>query len=82
MTTWPVTQLTAILPKIMHPHLRASKYYTSQKDCLSLQAQTSRSRTANEEENVHKLYEEIQRIYEETVPSETSPLKRQKYAQL
>lgn len=82
ITTWPISQLTPLLPKIMHSHLRASKYYTTQKDCLSFQAQDSRSRTANSEENVKKLWEEISRIYEEAVPSETSPEKRQKYAQL
>jgi peptidyl-tRNA hydrolase ICT1 len=47
-----------------------------------LQAQTSRSRTANEEENHQKLFQEIQRLYDERVPSETSSEKRQKYAQL
>jgi hypothetical protein len=82
ITTWPISQLTPLLPKIMHSYLRASKYYTAQKDCLSFQAQDSRSRTVNTEENVKKLWEEISRIYEEAVPSETSPEKRQKYAQL
>jgi peptidyl-tRNA hydrolase ICT1 len=67
---------------MLHPGLRLSKYYAERSDCISLQAQTSRSRTANAEENHQKLSDEIQRLYEERVPSETSPEKRQKYAQL
>ncbi|KAH8903301.1 hypothetical protein BR93DRAFT_199481 [Coniochaeta sp. PMI_546] len=82
ITSWPVSQLMAILPKMLHSGLRASKYYAERNDCISLQAQTSRSRTANAEENHQKLFEEIQRLYDEKVPSETSPEKRQKYAQL
>jgi peptidyl-tRNA hydrolase ICT1 len=82
ITSWSVTQLMSILPKMLHSGLRASKYYAERNDCISLQAQTSRSRTANAEENHQKLFEEIQRLYDERVPSETSPEKRQKYAQL
>ncbi|KAB5542681.1 hypothetical protein GE09DRAFT_1136115 [Coniochaeta sp. 2T2.1] len=82
ITSWPVAQLQGILPKILHSGLRDSRYYAERNDCISLQAQTSRSRTANAEENHQKLFHEIQRLYDERVPSETSPEKRQKYAQL
>ncbi|KAJ9130282.1 hypothetical protein NKR19_g9963 [Coniochaeta hoffmannii] len=82
ITSWPVSQLMSILPKMLHTGLRESRYYAERNDCISLQAQTSRSRTANADENHQKLFEEIQRLYEERVPSETSPEKRQKYAQL
>ena len=74
--------MTSILPKMLHPALRASKYYTARNDSISFQAQTHRNRTANADENQQKLFEEIQRIYETAVPGETSQDKRQKYAQL
>jgi peptidyl-tRNA hydrolase ICT1 len=79
ITTWPVSQLLAVLPKMLHSGLRESKYYTGRNDCISVQAQTSRSRTANAEENHQKLFEELQRLYKETVPGETSNETRQKY---
>lgn len=77
-----MTQLMSILPKMLHSGLRASRYYAERNDCINLQAQTSRSRTANAEENHQKLFEEIRRLYDEKVPSETSPETRQKYSQL
>lgn len=82
ITSWPVGQLMGILPKMLHRGLRSSKYYTAGNDSLSLQAQTSRSRTANADDNHQKLFDEMQRVYDETVPNETSPEKRHKYAQL
>ena len=44
-----------------------------------MQAQTGRSRTLNAEENQQKLWEELQRIYKERVPNESSPGKQKKY---
>lgn len=77
-----MAQLMSILPKMLRSGLRASKYYAERNDSISLSAQTSRSRTANAEENHQKLFDEIQRLYKERVPSETGAEKRQKYAQL
>lgn len=67
---------------MLRSSLRGSKYYAERSDSISLAAQTSRSRTANAEENHQKLFDEIRRLYDERVPSETSSEKRQKYAQL
>jgi peptidyl-tRNA hydrolase ICT1 len=66
----------------MHPALRASRFYTSRNDSITIQAQTQRSRTANTDENVQKLVEEIRRIYRETVPGVTSDKKVKKYEAL
>ncbi|ETS73752.1 hypothetical protein PFICI_14698 [Pestalotiopsis fici W106-1] len=81
-TVWAVHELTRILPKLMHPALRTSRYYTSRNDSLTIQAQTQRSRTANTDENVQKLVEEIQRIYRESVPGVTTAKKIKKYEAL
>lgn len=74
-----MAQLLSILPKLLHPGIRSSKYYARRNDCLSLQAQTGRSRTANAEENYQKLFEEIQSLYSNTIPGESSPEKSKKY---
>ncbi|KAL2260179.1 hypothetical protein VTK26DRAFT_5912 [Humicola hyalothermophila] len=81
-TTWHVPQLLSRLPKLLHAGVRQSKYYSKRSDCLTIQAQTQRSRSANAEENRTKLYEELQRLYRDTVPGETSPDKAKKYEAL
>ncbi|EAQ83265.1 hypothetical protein CHGG_09669 [Chaetomium globosum CBS 148.51] len=81
-TTWPVTQLLGVLPKLLHSGVRDLKYYSRRNDCLTIQAQTQRSRSANADENHQKLFEEIQSLYRRTVPGETRPEKAKKYAAL
>ncbi|KAL2752134.1 hypothetical protein ACRALDRAFT_1066199 [Sodiomyces alcalophilus JCM 7366] len=79
ITTWPAKDLLAVLPKLLRPGVRASKYYTARTDSLTIQAQTHRQRSANTDENFRKLVEEVHRIYQERVPNESSPDKRKKY---
>lgn len=62
----------------MHPRVRSSKFYTKNTDSISFQAQTGRDRNANAEENRQKMFEELQNIYTEAVPGESSPDKRRK----
>ncbi|KAF4126050.1 peptidyl-tRNA hydrolase ICT1, partial [Geosmithia morbida] len=78
-TAYPVRELLALLPKSLHTHVRSSRYYTAGNDSLTFHAQTTRSRTANQEENSRKLMDEIVRIYRENTPNETSEDKKQKY---
>lgn len=82
ITTWPVAELTEILPKLMHPLLRSSKHYVKNKDSLSFHAQTGRDRNANAEENRSKLLQELQRMYSDVVPGDTGVEKKQKHAAL
>lgn len=79
VTVYPVKDLLAILPKTLHSAIRASKYHTSGNDSLTFHAQSTRSRTANMEENGRKLMEEITRIYHANTPSETSQEKKEKH---
>ncbi|KAK3385030.1 hypothetical protein B0H63DRAFT_472198 [Podospora didyma] len=81
-TTWPVSQLLVSLPRILHPAVRSSKYYSKSSDSINIQAQTQRGRTTNTEENHKKLFEELQRLYEKAVPGETSEEKATKYEAL
>lgn len=68
-----------MLPKSIHFGIRKSKYYTANSDSLTFQAQTSRSRDANAEDNRKKLVEEVTRIYHEATPAETSEEKKKKH---
>ncbi|KAK7989964.1 hypothetical protein PG989_010279 [Apiospora arundinis] len=81
-TIWSFEELIKHIPKLLHPGLRASKYHNPRSNTISLQAQTQRSRTANTEENRQKLWEELLRIYRDSVPGETSDKKRKKYEAL
>ncbi|KAL2137101.1 hypothetical protein VTI74DRAFT_8733 [Chaetomium olivicolor] len=81
-TVWPVSQLLSSLPKLLHAAVRQSKYYSRRNDCLTIQAQTQRSRSANAHENRQKLFEELEDLYRRTVPGETSAETNKKYAAL
>ncbi|TDZ34961.1 hypothetical protein C8035_v010196 [Colletotrichum spinosum] len=82
LTSWPVKDLLPALPKLLHRAVRQSKYYTASSDSLAFQAQEHRQRAANATENQQKLMDEIQRIYDETVPGETSVDKKKKHAEV
>ncbi|KAH7155224.1 hypothetical protein B0J13DRAFT_221100 [Dactylonectria estremocensis] len=79
ITVYPVRELLSMLPQHMHPSLRKSKYYTANSDSLTFQAQTSRSRDANAEDNRNKLVEEVTRMYHEATPAETSEETKKKH---
>lgn len=66
----------------MRSALRSSRYYSMRGDSITIQAQTSRSRTANTDENHHKLVEEIHRMYREQVPAATSEKKIKKHEEM
>ncbi|KAL4730310.1 hypothetical protein ACLX1H_002343 [Fusarium chlamydosporum] len=82
ITAYPIGQLLAVLPKSLHPSIRQSKYYTATNDSLTFQAQDSRSRDANAEDNRRKLTEEVIRIYKEATPAETSTEKKKKHEEI
>ncbi|PFH57520.1 hypothetical protein XA68_14906 [Ophiocordyceps unilateralis] len=79
VTAFSAKELLSMLPKYLQPGVRASKYYTAAKDCLTFHAQSHRSRTANAEENRTKLVDELLRLYRDTIPAETSSEKRKKH---
>jgi hypothetical protein len=79
LSAYPVRELVAVLPKSLHSSIRKSKYYTANSDSLTFQAQTSRSRDANAQDNRNKLVEEVTRIYHEATPAETSEEKKKKH---
>ncbi|KAI1139374.1 hypothetical protein F5Y05DRAFT_381755 [Hypoxylon sp. FL0543] len=81
-TVWTVEELSRSLPKLLRSALRSSRYYSKGSDSISIQAQTQRNRSANTNENRLKLVEELQRIYKEKVPGETSVEKIKKYEAL
>jgi peptidyl-tRNA hydrolase ICT1 len=49
---------------------------------LTFQAQDSRSRDANAEDNRRKLIEEVTSIYKDVIPAETSAEKKKKHEEM
>lgn len=82
ISVYPVKDILDVIPPILHPSIRLSAYYTAGNDSLTFQAQTSRSRTANAEENRKKLLSEITAVYDKTVPLETGSDKHAKYKEV
>ncbi|KAM3469518.1 hypothetical protein MY5147_006998 [Beauveria neobassiana] len=82
ISVFPVKDLLAVIPPVLHPSLRVSPYYTASSDSLTFQAQTHRSRTANADENREKLVSVIKQLYNEAVPAETSSDKHAKYKEV
>jgi peptidyl-tRNA hydrolase ICT1 len=82
ITAYPLGQLLSVLPKSLHPGIRKSRYYTATNDSLTFQAQDSRSRDANAEDNRRKLIEEVTSIYKDVIPAETSAEKKKKYEEM
>ncbi len=79
---FPVKDILAVIPPILHPSVRLSPYYTAGSDSLTFQAQTHRSRTANADENRKKLASVIAQLYDEKVPAETGSDKHAKYKEV
>ncbi|CAK7272502.1 hypothetical protein SEPCBS57363_005163 [Sporothrix epigloea] len=78
-TTWAVGELAGMVPLLIRPRLRMSRYYTKANDSFTIHAQEQRSRTANAEANRVKLYEELVALYEASVPGESRPETATKY---
>ncbi|KAJ4163926.1 hypothetical protein LMH87_005626 [Akanthomyces muscarius] len=82
ISVFPVKDILAVIPPILHPSIRMSPYYTAGSDSLTFQAQTHRSRTANADENRQKLAAVIAELYDEKVPAETGSDKHAKYKEV
>ncbi|KAF5023943.1 hypothetical protein F66182_3981 [Fusarium sp. NRRL 66182] len=82
ITAYSVEELLSTLPKSLHVGIRKSRYYTATNNSLTFQAQDSRSRDANAEDNRRKLIQEVTRIYEDVTPAETSTEKKKKHQEI
>ena len=78
-TSWSIGELMGVVPLLLRPGLRTSRYYAKATDSLTIQAQEQRSRTANAEANRAKLYAELVAMYEAAVPGESRPETAVKY---
>ena len=81
-TNWPRSALATHMPKALHQSLKTSRYYVSSSDSISIQCDSHRGQTENEEENYRRLHDEISQIYKRSIPGVTSQEKKQKHEEL
>lgn len=81
-TNWPRSALATHMPKALHQSLKNSRYYVSSSDSISIQCDSHRGQTENEEENYRRLHDEISQIYKRSVPGVTTQEKKQKHEAL
>ena len=68
--------LYSCIPKILHEHLRKSRYYAEKSEALIFQADESRKQSENTQECFRKLKELILAAGKTTIKGETSPAKK------
>ncbi|RDW73789.1 hypothetical protein BP5796_07231 [Coleophoma crateriformis] len=81
-TKWPVDALISYIPKILHPQIKMSRYYTASSNTITIQCDTTRSQSENTDITHDRLFEELGEIYRATIPGETSPEQSEKVRKL
>ena len=71
-----------LVPKILHPEIEASRYYTGKSKSLVIQGDGSRDRTNNVQECYKKLHALILAAGRSSVRGETSPAQVEKVKKL
>ncbi|KAI9680735.1 MAG: hypothetical protein M1817_004175 [Caeruleum heppii] len=72
----PLQALLSLLPTVLHPHIKTSRYHTSKSDTIVIQADGSRKQAANVEECYERLHRMIIEAGQRAVPGETSQSKK------
>ncbi|KAJ5601852.1 hypothetical protein N7510_011386 [Penicillium lagena] len=78
----PLQDLLPLVPRLLHPVLRASRYATDRSQSLVIQSDESRKQAANVDSCYDKLYELLQSMAHEVIPGETSPEQRHRVQKL
>jgi hypothetical protein len=78
----PLQDLLPLVPRLLHPVLRASRYATDRSQSLIIQSDESRKQAANVDSCYDKLYELLQSMANDVIPGETSPEQRDRVQKL
>ncbi|RHZ66544.1 hypothetical protein CDV55_103537 [Aspergillus turcosus] len=78
----PLQSLLPLVPRILHPHLRSSRYYAERTHTLVIQSEESRKQAANVESCYEKLHHLLKTTAEDVIPGETSEEQREKVQKL
>jgi peptidyl-tRNA hydrolase ICT1 len=78
----PADKLLSILPRVLHPAIRASPIYSAKTDSLLFQSDESRAATENRDACHRKLWELVDNTFRSVVPGETSMAQKEKVQKL
>lgn len=68
----PLESLIPLVPRVLHPQLRASRYITSKSQTLVIQSDESRKQASNVESCYEKLFQLLEAAAKSSIPGETS----------
>lgn len=78
----PLATLLPLVPRLLHPQLRASRYATERSQALVIQSDESRQQTTNVDLCYAKLHQLLVSSAKEVVPGETSQEQKDRVSKL
>lgn len=78
----PLQSLLPLVPALLHPLLRSSRYLAERSQTLVIQSEESRKQAANVESCYDKLHQLLKSTAKEAIPGETSPEQRDRVHKL
>lgn len=67
-----MASLLPLVPPLLHPQLRASRYVSGRSEALVIQSDESRKQSSNVDSCFEKLYRLLESTAKEVIPGETS----------
>lgn len=68
----PLASLLPLVPQVLHPQLRASRFATERTQALVIQSDESRTQSSNVDSCFDKLHQLLESTAKEVIPGETS----------
>lgn len=78
----PLSSLLPLVPPLLHPSLRTSRYLADRADALVIQSDEARKQSANVESCYEKLYNLIEESARAVIPGETSEDQKERVKKL
>ncbi|KAG2412381.1 hypothetical protein HFD88_009938 [Aspergillus terreus] len=78
----PLASLLPLVPRVLHPSLRTSRYFAERTETLVIHAEESRKQAANVESCYDKLHQLLKTTAKDVIPGETSQAQRDRVHKL
>ncbi|KAL4888289.1 hypothetical protein BDV59DRAFT_206219 [Aspergillus ambiguus] len=78
----PLASLLPLVPRLLHPSLRASRYFAERSETLVFHAEESRKQAANVESCYDKLHQLLKTTAKHAIPGETSQAQKDRVHKL
>ncbi|KAL5364024.1 hypothetical protein BJX96DRAFT_178600 [Aspergillus floccosus] len=78
----PLASLFPLVPRVLHPSLRASRYFADRTETLVIHAEESRKQAANVESCYDKLHQLLKSTAKDVIPGEASQAQKDRVHKL